>query len=251
MDRNTDNNSSPRTHLSASAALYTGVLSLVPAGAKFKAGAETTRRRIENMRRRGEKRYEYPHLCPDASVSESEICGIRTYILQREKREDRVIVYVHGGGFVQEMLPMHWFFLDDIAAMTGATVYIPIYPLVPHPLDYVICIYYDEYNYIFESSEFDDRVIKISLYDREEILRQSVWFTKKDTERMAKEGYRKTKAVLDFVFSKGMDDAKKIYGQIKALNDLNPKREIRLTGDVAMGKLNKFLKTLTKRKIID
>ncbi|MBQ7248152.1 MAG: alpha/beta hydrolase [Lachnospiraceae bacterium] len=144
MEKNTDNDLKPRTHMSASAALYTGVLSLVPAGAKFKAGAETTRRRIENIRKRGEKRYEYPHLCPDADISESEICGIRTYILQREKRGDRVLVYIHGGGFVQEMLPMHWFFLDDIAAMTGAAVYIPIYPLAP------FCTYRDLYPKIID-----------------------------------------------------------------------------------------------------
>lgn len=128
---------------------------------------------------------------------------------------------------------------------------IPVYPLTKHPIDYIICIYFDEYNYIFESSQFDNKIIKISLYNREEVLKQSLWFTKEDTERMFREGYRKTKAVLDFVLSKGMDDPETIYERIELLNDLNPKREIRLTGDVAIGKINKFVQTLTKRKIID
>ena len=142
--------------------------------------------------------------------------------------------------------------IDDKNYLDGAIIDdIPVYPLMKHPLDYVICIYYDEYNYMFESTYFDNKIIKISLYDREEVLKQSVWFTKEDTDRMARDGYVKTKAVLDFVFSKGMDDAETIYSQIEMLNALNPKREIRLTGDIAVGRVNKFMKTLTKRKIVD
>ena len=141
---------------------------------------------------------------------------------------------------------------DDKYYLDGAIIDdIPVYPLMKHPRDYVICIYYDEYNYMFESEQFDGKIIKISLYDREEVLRQSIWFTKEDTERMARDGYKETKAVREFVFSKGMDDPETIRSQIEMLNALNPKREIRLTGDIAVSRINKFLKTLTKRKIID
>jgi acetyl esterase/lipase len=42
------------------------------------------------------------------------------------------VVYAHGGGWVGEIAPQHWVLAATIAAETGATVTLPIYPLVPY-----------------------------------------------------------------------------------------------------------------------
>ncbi|HWH26001.1 MAG TPA: alpha/beta hydrolase [Pseudolysinimonas sp.] len=42
------------------------------------------------------------------------------------------VVYVHGGGWVNEISPQHWHLAAQIAAEANTVVTLPIYPLVPH-----------------------------------------------------------------------------------------------------------------------
>lgn len=41
------------------------------------------------------------------------------------------LVYAHGGGWVNEMSPLHWHLVAALAAEAGTTVIVPIYPLIP------------------------------------------------------------------------------------------------------------------------
>jgi epsilon-lactone hydrolase len=41
------------------------------------------------------------------------------------------ILYLHGGGYVKEILPATWRFIGRLAENTGRTVTVPIYPLAP------------------------------------------------------------------------------------------------------------------------
>ncbi|WP_369070160.1 alpha/beta hydrolase fold domain-containing protein [Kineococcus terrestris] len=41
------------------------------------------------------------------------------------------VVYVHGGGWVNEISSQHWQLAADVAAGAGTTVVVPIYPLLP------------------------------------------------------------------------------------------------------------------------
>lgn len=128
---------------------------------------------------------------------------------------------------------------------------IPVFPLLKHRLDYIICIYFDEYNYMFESRYFDNKIIKITFDDNNQILSNSIWFSKDNTEYMFEDGYKKAKSILDFVFSSGTEDVEKIYSQIEVLNSFNPKKQIRITGDVAINNLNKVAKRLTHKRVIE
>ena len=56
---------------------------------------------------------------------------------------------------------------------------IPVYPLLKHQLDFVICVYFDKNNYLFESRYFDNKIIKISFYDENDSLGRSLWFEKR------------------------------------------------------------------------
>ena len=128
---------------------------------------------------------------------------------------------------------------------------IPVYPLYKHSLDFIICIYFDEYNYLFESEYFDNKVVKISLYNKNEVLNKSIWFTRESTEQMFADGYKKARSVLEFVFSKGVSDADAVCSRIASLNDLNPQKKPRLTGDIAIRNLNKIIKKVTGRKMTE
>ena len=128
---------------------------------------------------------------------------------------------------------------------------IPVYPLLKHSLDIIICIYFDKNNYLFESRYFDNKIIKITFYDAKEVLSRSIWFEKESIEKMLSLGYSKTKSILDFVFMKGTDDLQEIYSKIEELNSLNMNKQIRLTGDIAINNLNKVAQRITKRKFIE
>ncbi len=43
----------------------------------------------------------------------------------------RVIVYFHGGSFIDRPSEAHWLFVDRLAADTGAKVIVPLYPRLP------------------------------------------------------------------------------------------------------------------------
>lgn len=128
---------------------------------------------------------------------------------------------------------------------------IPVYPLMKHDLDYIICIYFDEYNYSFEASGFDDRIIKITFNDNEKIISNSIWFTKEGTEKMMRDGYDRAREVLDLVFADGKENLTNIYAKIRELDAMNPDKKLRVTVDVAIHNLNKMMKFISKRRIVD
>lgn len=65
------------------------------------------------------------------SVGRHEHAGWPVWKLSGDDRTERVVVAVHGGGFVQEIQPLHWKIYADLARATKATVLVPIYPLAP------------------------------------------------------------------------------------------------------------------------
>lgn len=127
---------------------------------------------------------------------------------------------------------------------------IPVFPLLRHKLDYIICVYFDDY-FSFEKTEIDDKIIKITFGADDRGKAKSIWFTKEGTEHMMEEGYERAKAVLDRVFADGVDNLPKVYEHIRELDAEHPERKLRVTVDVAIGCLNKMTKFISKRRIID
>ena len=127
---------------------------------------------------------------------------------------------------------------------------IPVYPLLKHRLDYVVCVYFNEYNYVFESHYFDNKVIKIT-FDDKQFVSKSIWLSEDGINSMISDGYKKAKSIFDFVFISGVDNVERIYDQIEALNSFNPRKKMRLTGDVVVGNINRVVQRVTKRKIIE
>jgi len=67
------------------------------------------------------------------SVEKIEVNGYPFYFFSpREARnKDKVIMFLHGGGFIYEMHPVHWDFAAQIVRETGLTICIPMYPIYP------------------------------------------------------------------------------------------------------------------------
>ena len=140
--------------------------------------------------------------------------------------------------------------LDNTSYFDGAMIdNIPVYPLLKHNLDYIICIYFDDTCYKFENTYFDNKVIKIT-FPCESMLRQSIVFNKQNIEDMIKGGYDRTAYILKNILSEGYENLEYVYRTIDFMNQSNRNNCMRITGDVLVTNLNKITQRLTKRKIL-
>lgn len=125
---------------------------------------------------------------------------------------------------------------------------IPIYPVITKDLDYMICIYFDEVNYIFEDTNCEDKIIRLTFSDNK-FISNSVYIRHESIISMIDHGYTKTKEILSFVFKDGMDDIKLIKNNIIELNKRNldnKETKKRITGDVIVTNFNKLAKKIIR-----
>lgn len=142
--------------------------------------------------------------------------------------------------------------IGDKTLYDGAVVdNIPIYPVLKNELDYVICIYFDDYNYVFEDYSYDGKIIKLTFPDNKRIS-NSVRISHESIMDMLAEGYRRTREILSDIFAGGMDDLQSIYAGIERQNGEDYKKMVRITGDVIVTNMNKLAKKVVRsQKIMD
>ena len=140
--------------------------------------------------------------------------------------------------------------VDGSGYFDGATVdNIPVFPLLDREIDYIICIYFDDICYKFESTDFDNKIIKITFPD-ETSLKQSFVFQQDRIDNMLEVGYERTKNVLKEYFSDGYDNLEQIYRNIDFINQNSKDSRLRLTGDVIITNFNKITQKLARKKIL-
>jgi acetyl esterase/lipase len=65
-------------------------------------------------------------------IRDKQIAGVRSFIVQpRENASAHRILYLHGGAYAWDLISLHWTIIEDLIALTGASVTVPIYPLTP------------------------------------------------------------------------------------------------------------------------
>jgi len=118
---------------------------------------------------------------------------------------------------------------------------IPIFPLMKYHLDYIIVVHFDNDTYTFENEYFDNKLIKINFLD-DKIIKNTLSFDKMSISNMLNSGYEQSKMMFEIIFRKGTDDLDYIYEKISFFNMLTKGQKLRITGDVVMNNINKFLK---------
>lgn len=126
---------------------------------------------------------------------------------------------------------------------------IPVYPLMQHDLDYIICVYFDDIAYRFEDDRFDNKIIKVNFPNMSSI-KKSFFLTPDDVSQMMNEGYERTMYVLRSMFADGYDNLETISKSIVWHNKQLGDHKLRLTTDVVITNVNKMLARYAKRKII-
>ena len=141
--------------------------------------------------------------------------------------------------------------IDGTRYLDGALLdNIPIYPLIDKDLDYIFCIYFDNSRYVFESPDFDKKVIKLHDFPNQDRL-EVLFCDPGSYERMYDYGYRYTTDLLNKLFA----DSERVYEAIALHNATNePAYKHRLTADVVLSGINvmskKYGKALSTREKI-
>lgn len=87
---------------------------------------------IIKRKEENEKDYSIPSWIKFKSlVFEETHAGMKTFHLGTTGMNNHAVLYIHGGAYVQQILPWHWFFLDSLCQLTGAEILVPLYPLAP------------------------------------------------------------------------------------------------------------------------
>ena len=94
-----------------------------------------------------DRRYTIPSTVTlKVGVTEEMLEGRQLFCLNRRPINDRAVIYIHGGCFINQPTADHWKFLDTIAQRTRAEVIVPLYPLTPvhgatEALDFIEKVY--------------------------------------------------------------------------------------------------------------
>lgn len=98
---------------------------------KIFLSAEAARAHVERSARQPSP-FGPPAKLPGVDVSMSRRAGWPVYtVVPAGARPSGSVVYLHGGGWVNEIVRQHWKLIAQIAVESRTTVVVPIYPLIP------------------------------------------------------------------------------------------------------------------------
>ncbi|GGP15903.1 alpha/beta hydrolase fold domain-containing protein [Oceanobacillus neutriphilus] len=67
------------------------------------------------------------------NIKKQKIDGMDYYIFNQETNtSEKAVIYLHGGGYIEQPSVFHWLFLGKIAKETDAKIFVPIYPKAPN-----------------------------------------------------------------------------------------------------------------------
>ena len=66
-----------------------------------------------------------------SDVSERSVNGSSVYVLSKSEQPEYLVLYLHGGAYINDASASHWSFCDKLVQKANAEVVFPIYPLTP------------------------------------------------------------------------------------------------------------------------
>ena len=72
-----------------------------------------------------------PKFVCSSKIEEEKVNDYQVFNISKNKNYKTIILYLHGGSYIQQPLIFHWTFCDKLAKDLNAKVIVPIYPLAP------------------------------------------------------------------------------------------------------------------------
>lgn len=87
---------------------------------------------FNEKRRINSEPYKLPNFNYKSTINYYEMEDMPIYILEPPQMDnDKVIIHLHGGGFISKSNNRNWKFLDRLAVETQQKIIVPLYPLLP------------------------------------------------------------------------------------------------------------------------
>ena len=103
---------------------------------------------MEYRKLKGQKKYNLPlFVKAQQNVEQIFSADMQIWYMNVESNSNSIIIYLHGGAYVEEILAFHWLMLDKITSLVDSTFIIPDYPLAPYS-SYEEC--YDKMTVLYE-----------------------------------------------------------------------------------------------------
>lgn len=126
----------------------------------------------------------------------------------------------------------------------------PIAPLIGLETDFVICVYFDDYNYYFGNEELNRRAIKLN-FPRDDSNKNMFCLDQGRINAMFDEGYYECKTTLGNIFGIENTSKEEICNRITALNEKNTLEVCHVGIDYYARHLNRAVMRLARnRKVI-
>ena len=187
-----------------------------------------------------EDRMQYEHYVSLWNYTQKKV----EYVPFHELSGDRLRSYLHAaiaipfctkGEVIDGDLILDGAFLDNI----------PVYPLLDKDLDYVFCVYFDNYRYFLENEEFDKKCIKLYDFPNEKML-ETMTFKPELFDDMEQYGYEYTLRTIHELFAADGRDA--VYDAIAEREKASKSvYKPRLSTDTVLHNINVWTKRYSKR----
>lgn len=122
---------------------------------------------------------------------------------------------------------------------------IPAYPLLDKDLDYILCVYFDNHKYFFETADFDKKIIKFFDFPNQRRL-ETLGFNPSRFDEMVQYGYDYALNTLRELFKNPEKDAVMV-AIFEREKQMDREYKPRLTVDVVLNNINVMTKKYIKR----
>lgn len=118
-----------------------------------------TRKIYSDRLKQGEEKYKVDDSIKfDVSLTSSNFEGMPVYTLNEKSDNGKVMIYIHGGAYTENMTNYHWAMLNKVAKDTNCKIIVPQYPLAPfHTWEKS----YDLLTKLYQSVQSDNKTKKV------------------------------------------------------------------------------------------
>ncbi len=99
---------------------------------KYFDGVSEARKHLEKRSLEEDEPYKIPKRIYHTKVESKDLFGCQMVLFNDVEDSERLVIYLHGGIYVNEIVLPHITFCDKLAKKANACVYAPIYPLAPN-----------------------------------------------------------------------------------------------------------------------
>ena len=118
---------------------------------EYLRSADAAREHMQKRSSEEDEEFKIPKRIYKSKVESKDMFSCQTLIFKGSKDCSQIVIYLHGGAYVNEIMIPHISFCDRLAKKVSGTVFAPLYPLAPnHTYDETYDILEKLYRHLLE-----------------------------------------------------------------------------------------------------